>query len=514
MLSFIGVYVWAQPYKAAAGFDTPLNIADSSRISEISLAHDGEEVYAYWFDQDGVLRQRVDVEAEPERLLQDRTIRSVSTTSVQNEPAYAWVTRSLSTGKSVHAVHWQGETRVLLEAAAPRSFQVFAGEREPVVIYTEARDTNTFIILKAWSGDERVLHSSPQGFSGIDFLLDDAGHYHLSFLEGFTDRRTNASNWFAYYLFVPLGGNANEPVLLGSAARQGISDISRLSLVEGKPYIMWSFENEESRRRAVFTGRSSVALGIAEPNKSPRLLTERSYPLGVIDGYIYWVSDDSIRRLALDAQTTNADVSESVIWSPYRIERAEILSCDGNQFIAWYGPKRIDDYALFVANDLKAFSPSLFDRIAARMGWNPWDVWQAFFGQALGSLLLGILASVLLVPVFWFLSMLLSRLVSSAGSTVILGIGLSTVSMTSFMYLLAWFPNSMRLKSAGLPATPLELSLGFFFAAVFTWLIRHRADSDKQMGLLMSSVLNTFFAMTFLTFLNFNSWLNSWFSFI
>ncbi|MDE0528712.1 MAG: hypothetical protein OXH85_08475 [Truepera sp.] len=485
----------AQPYAAAGGFDRPFLLGRTQTLPGVAAAEDRGGVFAFWDDGEGIVQASLSRPAEPPvRLLEGRGFRTVHATSAGGDLALAWVRREPGSGRTTHRLRWRGRELELLEAGQAYQLELAGSPEGPLTLYARGIRGRSVLILKPWGAPERALHSSSETISRYSLAVDSSGAVHISWLEGFNDPRAvgvASSKWTAYYLRVAADGRPGAVVTLGEATNPGPTFRSRVGLAGATPVVQWPTPG----------GRLVVAV----PGQEPTALAPGT-ALGIADGQVYWTEGRSIRRLPLDrvgSEPTN------VVWSPNTPELAILVASGGDHFLAWYGPAAGGGYALRAAHDLSPIRLGLRDRVAARMGWRPWAFWPALGGQLLASLLAGLLVALALTPLFWLLSLLISHR-GRIGSGTAPGILISGGCLIALASLLplgnALGPDSGR----ALTGTPLELAAALTAGALLTWLLRRRADSETQIGILVSACLNTATSLTVLVFIHFQTWSEVW----
>ena len=491
--------VAAQPYAAAGGFARPQLLGKARTTPDVAVAADGEEVYAYWDDGEGVVRRSLSEPGSPlERIHAGRGIRTVRAVTVAGKAAVAWVQRNIDNGQTHHVLRWQGEDRTVLEALQPYPIVLAAAADGPAVLYSRGQDGDSVLFLYRWDGSLTEIHRSSQTISKFSLIFDQAGNAHVGWLEGFRDRGAvglGFSKWLSYYARVDADGRVSPARELGPASNIGVQSTTTIALSDSGPLIMWVDD------RGIVT--------IASPDLPPRRL-EPGVPLGILAGDAYWIRGTSIRRLQLaDAGAT----AENVIWSPNTPELADAAIHNGVIFLGWYGAASGGGFALYGSSTTAPITLNWKDRLASRMGWNPWNFWAALAGQLLASLFAGIMITMVLTPLFWLASMLISQLGYLRRATEV-GIAVSALSLLALLGLIAWRNTLPATANQALFGSPLEIVLALLAGGVLTWLLLRRTDSETQMGILASACLNTAISLSFLSFTHFQAWTQAWSQFI
>lgn len=477
----------AQPYSAAEGFGRPVLLANSTSVPGLSVAADGDHLYAYWRDREGAYRLVLDDDAAtPERIIASRGIRSLQAVSNANQSALALVIQDIQTGHTDHLVHWQNQEKRAFEALAPAPVAL-ALNGEPVLVYSRTTRGVDTLYLWRWSTGQEALYSSELSIEKTA-VWAAANKVVISWLEGSSERGVgglNTSDWTVKYLTITPGG-VGEPVALGAATNLGLASATQMFTHEGNPVLVWTTEAGALAYQVLDTALA----GILEPGA----------PVGIADAHIYWSSRDSIRRVRLGAALTEA---ENILWTPNFPEQARVRAHDGATFLTWYGGAS-GNFDLYGSSTLTPIVLTWQDRLAARMGWRPYRVWNTVISQSLFSLLAGLMAMVVFLPLLWLLSLSIGKFIKLGWSKRVgVLVGCSAVSL---------FIGTVSLGTWGLVVSPLEWLVALVIAAGLGWLaIRHR-DVEPTGGLLLGSSLTIFISMSILNFLHFKDWLDPWLS--
>ena len=497
--ALLATFGWAQPYAASEGFDRPFLLGRSDTIPGIAVAAEQGEVYAFWDDGAGVMRAPLSQpDGEGERIVPGSGIRTVHATTSGGDLALAWVQRDPVSGRTVHRLRWRGQEVELLEAGQPFMLELAGSPDGPLVLYARGDEGRSALLLQPWQAPARVVRSSQDTISKYSIVVDDAGTIHLSWLEGFNDPNAvgvAAASWTAYYLKLEPDGSSGQALELGAATNPGLSFRTAIGLDGNKPVVLWP------------TPDAQVAAAV--PGQPPTLLGAGT-PLGVGDGFAYWIRTSSIVRTPLGAAVA---APANVLWSPHTPELARFLVERGHHYLAWYGPDLGGGFAIHGGNNLSPIELTWRDRLAARMGWNPWAFWQASGGQLLASLFAGVMLTMVMSPLFWLAALMLSRLGRVRRGTE-LGIIVSVVSLLSILSLINLRSALSASATRELTGTPLEVAAALAASATITWLILRRADNEIQLGILVSACLSTAISVSILSFINFQAWSQTWSQFI
>ena len=290
----------------------------------------------------------------------------------------------------------------------------------------------------------------------------------------------SASNWSAYYK-----QDAQQPLRLGAASNLGIQFVTRLVNYEGETWVLWPDEETQLRLTNTVTLEEDVV--------------GTGYPLGLSEGFVYWTSGASIRRMSLDTGKKS-----NIIWSPNVAELSDLVTYRGETHLAWYGGGG-GRYRLYSGNNLQPALLTWQDKLAAQFGWSPYGFWNSLFSQALLSLFFAVLGTVLLAPIYWLLAQPLGTRVS-ADRALGTGITLAWVTLGGL-----WILSYLR-GSASFQVPWFIWLIATSVGTLVAWLGLFRANHEKQAAVLLGASVLTLATFSILLFLNFQRWIDPWFS--
>jgi hypothetical protein len=485
----------AQPYAASGGFDRARLLGTANGIPGGAVAVDGGRPYAYWDDGTGVVRRPLDLpDAESERVVDERSVRLVLAASGRDEAAVAWVRRALDSGRSEYLLRWRGETRLVANRLVQDPVALAIGPSGPALLLVERAQGRSSLELYRWSGDVVRIRNTDVDLAGPSLVFDDEGGAVIAWLEGEVIRSEFGveSEWDAYAAYAASDGEVSGVTELGQAANDGIQFTTRVDWPTDGPQVAWTDPRG--------------ALMVARPGEEPTQVG-RGHPIGVHDGAFYWSDGTSIVRRPLG---NDAAPEERVVWSPNEPERLQAVSHLGHLHMVWYGGNLGGGFAVYAADDREPIRLGLRDRIAARMGWSPWEFWQSLAGQSLFSLVGGLLITMALFPLILIASLLLSRAVPAGSGTTVglmLGaIGLATlVAVASVIVVRSGLPYDLRSLFG---SWDLAIVVGIGSGAA--WLIRRRADSETVFAIVSSASISSIISVALIGFLHYRSWLGLW----
>ena len=485
---------FAQPFAAAGGFDRPVEVAITHGTTRVDLAGSDGSARLFWSDNSGIYSQDFPGAEQVTQVLEGRGVRELAAAEVHGDPAIAWARRDLRTALSEHRVRWRGEERMLLESHQAYRLSLVEAPEGPAVLIARFEEDANVLRLIGWDGTETVVRRSEDSLVQYVASFDEEGVAHVAWLEGFTERGAllgPSGEWKAYITTVTPGGAAAPPTELGFARYQGSESQVAIGLTANGPRVLWPGPNGE----VMFGGPGidSVVVG-------------RGSPVGISsEGEVYWSEGFSIRRRTLRPSTEPVNVS----WSPSNITRGELVETGGDNFLTWYGPTRDGLRIVYGATDATPFKPGLLDRVAAAMGWNPWNFWEALVGQLLGALFAGVLIAMVLSPVLWAVAAAAVR-GKMARDTTISGISVGALTMLGLLALAALRSNLPQATHFALFGSLPELLTTLALAAIVTWAVRRRSDSEQLIGVLGSAWLFVFLGTSTLAFITFQAWMEYW----
>lgn len=503
--SLVCAYGRAQPYAAAGGFGAPQEIAAGVQPVAAVAAADGQS-HVIWADGQGVWAATTGGRGEAELVAASDTVRGAWATVSNGHLAVAWVERDRRTGSTLHHLTFRGEDHLLFTHTQETPLLIGPGAEGPWVAATVREDGEARLSIFPWDGDgpgePLVVYAtdlSVRGMFAVDSLDPDAtGPAWISWLEGFTEMTALGLNaeWHAYVMNV--GGSA--PVDLGLADVIDERQTVALGTVQGEPdtvRALWRAE-EADLRASLITAEPDGTLAVARTVPTG----EVGRPLGWVGDKAFWLDGPYLRRAA---PLTDEAEPVSVAWSPELVADAALAHDEstGVTSLAWYGRRQGGQVAVFASNDSVRFEPSLSDRVAAAMGWSPWNVGQEAAGQALTAAIVGIMGTVALAPLLFLFSLLLARLQPVRARPLAAGAWLGVVVPPLIVVLIALRVPTLGLLEAG-PLAGLVVTL--LIGAIVGHLITRGRDREAQLHVLASSAATVLVGLTVWSFAYYRTW--------
>jgi len=492
--AFVLGAVGAQPYAADGGFDRPRAAFPVARASLAAAVDEGRPRLLIG-DANGLrlvdLRPGRPLAADTATWLdREAVVRGVAAADGwQGGPAaYAWFVRDTSSGAYRYTWRWGDAELPLAVAPQALEFAVVVGSAGPEAWLAIPTAAGGRLERHRWgeAGTETMV-TSTRSVAAPTLGRDDAGGLHLAYLEGAT-------------VETPIGLSAEWAVVYrgpdGSERRfdDALGPPTRLALdAEAPVVLLWE--------------RSDAALVAVAPNgeTAPQALgVGRS--VGVAADRAYWATGASIVATPLAARGADADEPRNVAWSPYAVDRTAMTRVDGVTFLAWAGTLPGGAGVALTSDDASPMQPAWRDHVAAWFGWTPWAIREEALGQLTGALLIGVLGTMVLFPLFWLLSLPLARSVSDRWTR-------PTGALVAAITLLVIAAVAVT-RAAGLGHDAADLVGGYWgfglalaAGVLVAPALLARADLEKQPALLASAGLAGFVSLSLASFIAFQPWL-------
>lgn len=486
--------VAAQPYAADGGFDRPrvafpltraslaaavdegrprLLIGDANGLRLVDL-HAGRSITAdaaAWLDRDAVVRG------------------VAAADGWQGGPAaYAWFVRDTSTGAYRYTWRWGDDEAALAEAPQALDFALAMGADGPEAWLAIPTAAGGRLERQRWgeTGTQTMV-TSTRSLAAPTLVRDDAGGLHLAYLEGATvETPIGLSAEWAVVYRGPDGAERRFADALGPPAR--------LALDAREPVVLlWE--------------RSDAALVAVTPNGEAAAQTLGfGRAVGVAADRAFLASGASIVAVPLAARGMRDAAPVSVAWSPYAVDRTALTQADGITYLGWAGTLPGGASVALISDDAAPMRPEWRDHVAAWFGWTPWAIREEALGQLTGALLIGVLGTMVLFPLFWLLSLPLSRSVSDrwtrpagalVAATTLLVIAAVAVTRAS----------GLGHDAASLVGGYWGFGLALLAGVVSAVVLLAHADLEKQPALLAAASLSSFASLSLASFIAFQPWL-------
>jgi hypothetical protein len=484
----------AQPYAADGGFGRPrvgfelgrgsiaavvdrgvprllVGDADGLRLVELVAGRAAAEEQVRWLDPSTVVRG----------------VTAASGWGREGPAAFAWFDRDPATGSYRYWWQWDGERRTLLEAAQELPLALVVGPGGPEAVFVVPAADGASFERYRWGADEgETLLRSERRLGAPTLALDAEGAVHLAYLEGDTIETPlgRSAQWSAVYL-----GPDGAPRRLEGAAAPPAS----LSLdAHATPALLWPAADGRVIASDLGHEVASTPLGAG-------------HPIGIASGRAFWWAGASLVAVGLEDHGAPGGPPVNVAWSPFAVERAEVLSWDGVTHLAWIGSLPGGGARLVHSNDVQAMPLRWTDRVAAAFGWSPWALAEEAAGQLAGALLIAVLGTMALLPLLWLLSLPLARRLPERW--VRAGGSLLAVALLAVLAVAA----AMRVAGQGQDAVTLlggawAFGLALIAGAGVPPLLLGRVDLEPQPALLATAGLGAFVVLAVVAFAALQPW--------
>ena len=453
------------PPIAAGGFDRPERIValDGMYGVEVAVAPvAGRGPLFYWQDQDGLM-VRPARDGTPERSVASLAVRGVWAGAAGGDPIVVWRQRDLSSGSSTIVVRWRDETRDILTTRQPVEVAVVAGSATPQVAMAAPDVDGWRLTLWSWPGASRSSEARPDTVTGIDAVRRD-GSVVLAWLEGREERifgRVEAT-WRAYRTVWPDGAAAPDaPSDLGAAARRDAGAAARIGGPEDTDV---AFMAEDGTLVVASVDGTRRALG-------------RGEPIGWLGGRWIWRTENRIRRETPD------EGAETILRLPSEPQRLAAAEADGVIGMVWSTGRYLGGLEIWGVDDARAYRSGPLERLAVAMGWDPWRIATAAGGHTLLALLVALIGSMALGPVWWLGAALLSRRrAASVRAMVLEGAALGIGSIVALAVPIALRVARLGGPGAALLVDPVWLTAGAAAGLLGAFLMLGRRDLEATFG--------------------------------
>ncbi len=418
----------AQPYAAAEGWARPVRVPGAeTAAATVAAAWPTTGVTSgptvVWADQGAVWAAPVG--AAGVRLAGAADVRSLSAGSVDGELVVAWARRDRNTGLNHHLVWRRGVvTELFTDPIAVEFGVVTLGGAGYLAATLRRGGAAELTLIPLDGGEARVFHRTPLSVRGLTLAPAEGGGLWAAWLEGKSERTEFGvqAEWHPYAATLsPEDPGEATTVALGSAE---VSDERQRAVIAADPggaaTVMWTDEEGGlmlSELRPGAEGGPPVLLGVTAVSGAGR-------PVAASWPYFYWTTGTSFVRIdATAAATAGADPvtagPRNVLWSPTTVEGAAFApvaanGTPGGGVMTWYGRAQGGGVELYASDDTEPMRLTLADRLSGLMGWNPWFAAEQAIGQALTSLLVGVLGVLAAVPYLLLTAPLTARALRGA----------------------------------------------------------------------------------------------------
>jgi len=486
--------VAAQPYAADGGFDRPRVAFPLTRASLAAAIDEGRPRLLIG-DANGL--RLVDLHAgrsaaadATEWLDRDAVVRDVAAADGwQGGPAaYAWFVRDTSTGAYRYSWRWGDAEMPLTEASQALDVALSVGADGPEAWLAIPTAAGGRLERQRWGESGRqTMVTSTRSLAAPTLARDDAGGLHLAYLEGATvETPIGLSAEWAVVYRGPDGVERRFDDALGPPARLALD-------AQDPVMLLWE--------------RSDAALVALTPNGEAAAQTLGvGRAVGVAADRAFLARGASIVATPLEARGMGDAAAHNVAWSPYAVDRTALTRVDGVTYLGWAGTLPGGASVALTSDDAAPMRPGWRDHIAAWFGWTPWAIGEEALGQLTGALLIGVLGTMVLFPLFWLLSLPLSRSLSDrwtrpAGALV------AAATLLVIAAVVVTRAAGLGHDAGSLVGGYWGFGLALAAGVVGAPALLARADLEKQPALLAAAGLSGFVSLSLASFIAFQPWL-------
>jgi hypothetical protein len=479
----------AQPYAADGGFDRPRLISRGQERPTAALALDAG--IATWVRiDDGALVATPLAGGAARRLDDAEGVRWIAADGGVERPLVAvWHRRDPRTGQYVFSWTAGGE---LLRTVQPLEPVPVATDAAPLLFVVRGQGGEAVLERLDVGGTGTVLYRTDLRLSGLSAVADDADTVHLTWLEGRSEATPlgNRSSWTARAASWSVSTGLIGPVDLGAAL--GDAPPTTTDASDGRVDRTWVDDTGLGRRTAF-----DPAAALAPPTRTDALRGGR--PVAALGTAAYVAEGGSVWRVRDGGATP-------VAWSPLVVAQAwAVRDVDGVTHLAWVGTEAGGQHALYASDDRTPMVRTWRDRLAARLGWSPWNLIEEAAGQAAASTLIAVLVAMVAAPLLWVASIVLAGRASAGRARwrgAVFGAALGPVAVAAALG--AGVAGGTRWPLVGGPATmAIGTAVGLGLGGV-AWA---RRDMEPAPAFVASGTTAVAVTAAVVAFVAFQRWL-------
>lgn len=458
---------------ASGGFERPRRLAEVELQQDVPVAIAASEEGALvgWQDAAGVSVRRLEPGAAPTRVVRSRGVRGLWMGTAGGDPVVAWAERDLATGRTALSWRWRGEERTAMRTAQVPRLRLVRGAPEPEMLWVERREGEQRLAMRTWAGDVRRAPPRTLEIRGMDAIrVGDT--WWLAWLEGRDEIALGREEgrWTTLVARWPRDAAAPAPPRrLGPARRDGARDRVRLEpSASGEAEVELAWTRPDGSVRVVRADGGEERLGRGIP-----LVRTRA-------GWV-WLDGDRLVRDGPDGPRT-------VVRLPAAPERLEASRAGGTTSLAWSAGSYRGGVEVWGVRDERGYEPTVIERVATWMGWDPWRPWSAAGGHLLLSLLSAMLVGLALAPL-WLIGAALAarggdrRAGRQALEGALVGVGTVLAGVA-----LVWWGADLEAVPARDLTGGWAVTLGAACLGVLSaWAWGRRRDFDATFGRLLTA---------------------------
>lgn len=328
------------------------------------------------------------------KLLEKRGLKELRGNSSIWGTMAAWGERNLSSDDAL-SVGWLKNDKLEVEQASingiPSAKTILADKTGPITVWAESLGEDTVLYLKNWQQKARIVYRTKLSIGALAATRDSNGKYFFLFAQGY--RNAQDEKFDAVLLQGSLG--KLERQILGAAV-----------YTRGQQYLLtqngvpiWWWETSDDQRKAALTRVHNPFLAYWDGLKAVPFASA-SPTIAASKDSLFWFSGNNI----FSANLQKLEQAKQLLLTPNNISFAQYSQTKNKLVLVWQSVAQ-DGFAseLYTADTREPYKPSLIDRIAVTLGWNPWYVGTSALGQTAASLLVGAFGVLIITPIAFLL---------------------------------------------------------------------------------------------------------------
>jgi hypothetical protein len=328
------------------------------------------------------------------KLLEKRGLKDLRGLSSPWGMMAAWGERNLSSDDAL-TVGWLKNGKLEVEQAStngiPSAKTVLPDKTGPIAVWAESLGEDTVLYLKNWQQKAKLIYRTKLSIGALEAARNSSGTYSFLFAQGYRNAQDEKFDAI---------------LLHGNLAKLERQELGAAVYTRGQQYLLtpdgtpiWWWETREDQRQAALTrvhnpflaywdGLKAVPFGAANPTISSS------------KDALYWSEKNSI----FSANLQKLKQAKQLLLAPNSISFAQYAQTKNKQVMVWQSVSQ-DGFSseLYAADTLEPYQPTIIDRIAVALGWNPWYAGTSALGQTAASLLIGAFGVLIITPIAFLL---------------------------------------------------------------------------------------------------------------
>jgi hypothetical protein len=369
---------------------------------------------------------------EKATLLEQRGLRELRGISSTWGIMAVWGARNLSSDDALE-VGWLKDGKLEVEKASingiPSAKTVLPDKTGTIAIWAESLGEDTVLYLKKWHQHAQIIYRTKLSIGALEAARNSSGQYSFLFAQGY--RNTQDEKYDAI-------------LLRGELTKLERQELGAAVFVRGQQYLLtpdgtpiWWWETANDQRKAALTRVHNPFLAYWNGSKAVPFASANPTIAANKDN-LFWSEGNNI----FSANFQKLEQAKQLLLAPNSISFAQFGQTKKKRMMVWQSISQ-DGFVseLYTADTLEPYKPSLIDRIAVTLGWNPWYVGTSALGQTAASLLVGAFGVLIITPIAFLLG-------SSFGGADVKGFRFGLMLAWSFG-ILARVLGGLAAKNAG-----------------------------------------------------------------